>query len=293
MLIKGDSLASDLYDTPTRFLQELLQNADDNSYPENVTPTLKLTYRPGALRVDCNEIGFTAKDVEAICSTRQSTKSGRNHAKGFTGEKGIGFKSVFKVADIVWISSGNYKFKFDKNKEYGTIAPDWAEFPNQEKTLPSHTSFYLQLSNEMHEGDLVEALRIFEPSQVLFLRRIRKIILQVKTRAGEEWTETISRNKSSGSEDKITVSGNRKLTLEYFTTKYEVKDLPQEARRPGCTKSELSLAFPVNHFPNEPPYSPHCVYAFLPIGSYGLKVKKFPYSTHYSALTSTSVPASG
>lgn len=29
-----------------------------------------------------------------------------NNRKGYIGEKGIGFKSVFEVADVVWIKSG-------------------------------------------------------------------------------------------------------------------------------------------------------------------------------------------
>jgi HSP90 family molecular chaperone len=104
-------LSEELYSESTHFLLELLQNADDNTYHSE--PTLKITYRiqdDGAsfLQIDSNEIGFTYADVVALCSIGNSTKKGSGHAKNATGEKGIGFKSVFRVAEKVYVSSRAY-----------------------------------------------------------------------------------------------------------------------------------------------------------------------------------------
>jgi HSP90 family molecular chaperone len=74
---------------------------------------LSFSYAPGSLRIDCNEVGFTAGNVEAICAINQSTKSAKKADGEYIGEKGIGFKSVFKAADLVWISSHEYMFKLD------------------------------------------------------------------------------------------------------------------------------------------------------------------------------------
>lgn len=87
------------------FLLELLQNADDNWYRASTTPKMKITYRNGTLRIDTNEIGFRKTDVEAICSIGHSSKPGSQLGVRRIGEKGIGFKSVFRVADSVFITS--------------------------------------------------------------------------------------------------------------------------------------------------------------------------------------------
>ena len=66
------------------------------------------------LRVDCNEVRFDKANVEALCRIGASTKKEKERTKGYIGEKGIGFKSIFKVADTVHISSMGYEFKFDR-----------------------------------------------------------------------------------------------------------------------------------------------------------------------------------
>ena len=49
----------------------------------------------------CNEVGFDASNVTAICGISQSTKSDKTRDGEFIGEKGIDFKYVFKAADAV------------------------------------------------------------------------------------------------------------------------------------------------------------------------------------------------
>ncbi|KAE9371829.1 hypothetical protein N431DRAFT_559247 [Stipitochalara longipes BDJ] len=123
------TLSEQLYQSSTHFLLELIQNADDNLYASNMQPSVHFTYSNGSLRVDCNEVGFSPRNVEALCRVGQSTKKCGENATRYVGEKGIGFKSVFKAADVVWISSGPCSFKFDKNKQLGIIAPIWDAFP--------------------------------------------------------------------------------------------------------------------------------------------------------------------
>ena len=67
--------------------------------------------------IDSNEKGFTKADVIAICSTGESTTTG---AKGYIGDKGIGFKSVFKMAKVVHVQSGPFSFRF----EYDRLSDD-------------------------------------------------------------------------------------------------------------------------------------------------------------------------
>ena len=111
-----------MYSKPTHFILELIQNADDNKYGTAVIPKLSILYQQdGYLWVGINELGFTEANVRAICRIAASTKKVENNRKGYIGEKGIGFKSVFEVADGVWVKSGAMCFKFDKSKPLGMI----------------------------------------------------------------------------------------------------------------------------------------------------------------------------
>jgi HSP90 family molecular chaperone len=93
-----------LYKDSSHFLLELIQNADDNRYSDDVKPQATFFYRrDGLLFFGCNELGFDQANLAALCSANRSTKKLHKGKKGSIGEKGIGFKSVFKVANEVSI----------------------------------------------------------------------------------------------------------------------------------------------------------------------------------------------
>jgi len=72
-----------------------VQNADDNIYLENVEPTLTFILQESGIIVLNNERGFSAQNIRALCDVGNSTKKGSGG--GYIGQKGIGFKSVFRV----------------------------------------------------------------------------------------------------------------------------------------------------------------------------------------------------
>ena len=86
---------------------EVIQNADDNQYLASAIPTLRLSISPQLVKIEGNEIGFTKENVKALCRIGQSSKPS---GQGYTGEKGIGFKSVFKIAERAHIRSPPYYF---------------------------------------------------------------------------------------------------------------------------------------------------------------------------------------
>lgn len=110
------SLINQAGTNPDRYINELLQNADDCEYPLGSKPTLRLEiskdYSQIATRY--NEKGFTKENVRAITAIGESTKKkllmGERDAQNLIGEKGVGFKSVFAVAEKVAIYSGGFKF---------------------------------------------------------------------------------------------------------------------------------------------------------------------------------------
>jgi hypothetical protein len=102
--------------TPVSFLS-FFQNADDNRFThantQGESPFISFEVYPDRIVVECNEDGFTARDLSAICTVGESTKSASH---GYIGAKGIGFKSVFIAAWKVHIQSGHFSFFFQHKK---------------------------------------------------------------------------------------------------------------------------------------------------------------------------------
>lgn len=118
-IIDNSSISNDIY------INELLQNANDVKYPENVKHKFNLEAIGNDLVVSYNEIGFSKEDIMAITDIGESTKIKVVESKVYQnkiGEKGIGFKSVFKIARSVDIHSGDFHFTLKKSMP--TI-PEW------------------------------------------------------------------------------------------------------------------------------------------------------------------------
>ncbi len=94
-----------------RFIQELLQNADDCDYLPGVKPTFSLMQKGNTVSTEYNEIGFNRANIRSITAIGESTKNRLfNNQLAAIGEKGVGFKTIFAVASEVRIHSGEYSF---------------------------------------------------------------------------------------------------------------------------------------------------------------------------------------
>lgn len=58
-------------------------------------PTLTFILQESGIIVLNNEQGFSVENIRALCDVGNSTKKGST--AGYIGQKGIGFKSVFRV----------------------------------------------------------------------------------------------------------------------------------------------------------------------------------------------------
>lgn len=105
----------ELNSDPQRFIRELLQNADDCKYNTNTVPTFKLSINGTILTTEYNELGFTKDNVRSITAIGESTKKQIHSGQFEIGEKGIGFKTVFSVAESVSIHSNDFHFKLSAN----------------------------------------------------------------------------------------------------------------------------------------------------------------------------------
>nr|BBJ35446.1 Stvbi protein [Oryza sativa Indica Group] len=174
---------------------ELVQNAEDNEYPSGVAPSLEFLVTSNditgsgasaTLLIFNNEKGFSPANIESIIRVGKSTKKG-NRDKGYIGEKGIGFKSVFLISSQPHIFSNGYQIKFNEKPcaecGIGYIVPEWVEsrpslsdirtIYGSSKVLPT-TTIILPLKSEKVDA-VKKQLSSMHPEMLLFLSEIRQL----------------------------------------------------------------------------------------------------------------------
>ncbi|KII91731.1 hypothetical protein PLICRDRAFT_173538 [Plicaturopsis crispa FD-325 SS-3] len=272
-----ESLSEELYSKSTHFLYEFIQNADDNTYADGVEPALHLELGLCTLVIRCNEVGFNKENVEAICKIGASTKK---NMSGYIGEKGIGFKSVFKVADVVHISSGPFTFKLDKREALGIITPIWSDLLPVEQ---GWTTFRLQLSNSENVANLATHLKSLKPSILLFLRRLRSLNIDIAFEGTRRNVKIARRDKGEHITNlERVVDGALDLSQDYHAVTHTASTYIGEAKRDGITQSDIVLAFPVGR-DGRPDIRTEEVHAFLPLKNFG-----FHFMIQADFLTSSS-----
>lgn len=136
------------------FIYELLQNAND--YPrkqktENgyVPMPVEVEFHITDKYLTFQHTGdyFNAKNIAAICDINAGEKSDNVEAIGY---KGIGFKTVFLDNDYVFLNTGGYSFRFDKNATMATNIP-WQIIPVW--TDPQSVSREIQQVFRQHPND--------------------------------------------------------------------------------------------------------------------------------------------
>jgi hypothetical protein len=175
----------------------------------------------------------------------------------------------------VYISSGLadgplYTFKFDKREDLGMITPEWTTFP-MGGTQSHRTRILLELSNNTDRDDLSRKLEEFDPSLILFLRKLRSITI--------DDSNSCIRIQRQDSTDGIVVlkvidSGDKERDRHFFSIKRPINMKAKEPKRESVRESEIILAFPLNRNLG-PLVEDQNVHAFLPIRRYGFKVCDF------------------
>ena len=250
-------VAEDLNTTDTHFIFELIQNAEDNTYQEPLpyisfqltkTDPTGTEGSDGALIVENNEIGFNHSDVSLICAGAQSTKTKKHD---YIGEKGIGFKSVFRVTDNPHIFSGGYSFclpEFDEEVGLGYVVPRWVNSP-PEGLDPSVTHIILPLTKQDFGYDKIEEmLQDIEPDTILFLLKLQEI--RIKTDTGSDLT--ILKDDSSKPEVQIKIEDKKhgvSSKIDNFLVCTRPFDKPMEIyheKREGVRYRDVTVAFPLD-----------------------------------------------
>lgn len=267
-----DRLSTELYSKDTHFVLELIQNADDNSYPSEtgVIPALAFVVERDCITVLNNETGFQEKNIRAICDVGRSTKG--KHKYGYIGQKGIGFKSVFKVTDCPEIHSNGFHLFFDKTcGPMGYILPHWTEderpLDAQLKDVNQHswtTKICLPLRSESHQTR--NLFHDVHPSLLLFLHRLRSITIYNQS---EKRHVTMTRKDLSHNVLEVEHTEGIERWLVVKTT------LQPKKIKEDVESTELALAFQLGDNDTgsdvvcQPQKQP--VFAYLPLRSFGFR----------------------
>ncbi|KAI3332562.1 hypothetical protein F4824DRAFT_475026 [Ustulina deusta] len=288
------TLATNLYTSKARFIFELLQNADDNTYSKalgsGAIPYLSFRVHPSYIVIECNEDGFTDKNLAAICSIGKSSKAG---AQGYIGEKGIGFKSVFMAASKVHIQSGVFSFSFKHKKGdsgMGMISPLWEE---TDEELPSPLTRFTLLLHDDGDAEMRAKTRQsietqFEELQenlLLFMKNLKKIHVVFCDETSQETSSTVfSIERPQATYAVLTKMRMRNGTTEesvkhFHVTTHESTNLAKnesrtysdiEERNRAYAKSQIVLAFPLSES-QVPIAEPQDLFVFLPVRPVGFK----------------------
>ncbi|KAK8703071.1 hypothetical protein V6N13_021401 [Hibiscus sabdariffa] len=294
------NLSAELYAKDVHFLMELIQNAEDNEYFEGVDPSLEFvitsqditaTGAPATLLIFNNEKGFYSRNIDSICSVGRSTKKG-NRRRGYIGEKGIGFKSVFLISAQPYIFSNGYQIRFNEapcpHCGLGYIVPEWIdENPTLDdimkvygscSVLPT-TVIVLPLTPDKVKP-VKQQLSSIEPEVLLFLSKIKRLSVRednedtrLNTVSGiaitsetnfvtrknidaESYTLILSAEENS---DKL---GNE-CSYHIWKQKFPVRPENKVERRMDVEELVITLAFPNQERLQRGMKLPG-VYAFLP-----------------------------
>ena len=277
-------LATNLYTKDTRFVFELIQNAEDNNYATAEAacddPCLVFTLLPEKIIIDSNEDGFTEANVRAICSTGESTKS---ISKGYIGEKGIGFKSVFKVASKVYIQSEPFSFSFEHTFGDGGLGMVTPMFEDHHE-IPSkiRTRMTLTLANPAEAENLAKDFYDLPETLLLFLSKLRKIRI-LRDEAPYPPSEITYSKQDDPMQHRATLTklsvynrdGHRlrqRAISTYQIKSRTLKNLPHHRARLHSNQAEVVLAFPLDS-QSIPIIQQQHVFAFLPIRQVGFTVR--------------------
>jgi hypothetical protein len=258
-------LSTGLYNDQGHFVLEVIQNADDNDYDSKQIPRLEFHITPNSLRLVNNELGFREENVSALCTTGKSSKS---KSRGYIGEKGIGFKSVFAVSDAPEIHSNGFHFRFnrqDPENLLGYIVPEWHE-PSGEVGKDETTIILPAKRGYQFNKDTFKA---FDPRLLLFLSKLKEIKIQESENKltylridKDDHTTLINRSFLGG------ISKEEKNNYLRVLNLIDVSGLNEESRA-GISSSEIILTFSLKENGEAKITNDENVFAYLPIRNFG------------------------
>src|SRR3990170_2342421 len=166
-----DSILAGLYNDPSHFIYEILQNAED-AKDKKVRGAKKVIFKLCDDRLDIHHDGadFDFKDIEGVTGIGISKKKDDLTS---IGKFGVGFKSVFAVTQTPYIFSGEYKIKIE---DFVVPVPtDDSNVDRKNETLIRIPFNHNHRSREEIFGLIHKRLENLELRTLLFLKNIEEI----------------------------------------------------------------------------------------------------------------------
>lgn len=186
-----DSLLAGLYNDPSHFIYEMLQNAEDEKATE-------VRFELFDDRLDIYHDGkpFDFEDIKGVTGIGISTKKGKPDA---IGKFGVGFKSVFAITETPIIFSGEYKIQINDFVVPSIVADD-RHISETLITLP----FNHRERKEKAFHIVLDKLSNLGLKTLLFLKNIKEI----------QWKTPIKSGHYLKSAEVIQeIAGTKKVTL--------------------------------------------------------------------------------
>jgi len=167
-------------------INELLQNADDAGASQ-----IRFELTTNYLLVTHDGKPFNEQDVKAIADAANKNRDKLTDLEQI-GHKGIGFKTVFTVADQVIVQSPGYCFAFDRNYWSDPsalpwqICPIWRELEQLDSEIrpllqQDKVQFFLRILPE-RRSSIIEQLSQIQSTHFIFLRHLKQC--DIKFHAG-------------------------------------------------------------------------------------------------------------
>lgn len=166
-----DSILAGLYNDPSHFIFELLQNAEDEGATE-----VRFELFEGRLDFYHNGKDFDLEDIDGVTGIGISKKK---EDLTSIGKFGVGFKSVFAITQSPLISSGQFQFKIED-----FVIPTEVELKKVQGTLISLPFNHTTRSAKEVYALISDKLENINLKTMLFLNNIDEIRWQTLEKVG-------------------------------------------------------------------------------------------------------------
>jgi len=267
--------SGDIWESSTRYIYELLQNAEDAEANE-----FKVYISEERVKIIHDGKPFTKDDVRNICYA--ASKKDPNESIGYLG---VGFRSVFTATDKPEIYSAKYLFRFDREeciREFGGDSlfyfyPYWIEQPTN-NIGSKKTTYILPFKSEEFFDKSIEQLEKLGAHSLLFLRNIKSMSIHNEegnatricniTPIGE--LKALSNNENIKIGKFLLAEGNTATRFLVFRGTFRVPDDVREdeetkrAKREKVENREISIAIQLDEQDNLTPTKGY-ICSFFPI----------------------------
>jgi len=245
-----ESILAGLYNDPSHFIYELLQNAED----EGATKA-RFVLTENTLDFYHDGKDFDLQDIEGVTGIGSSKKK---DDLNMIGKFGVGFKSVFAITETPYIFSGEYKIKIENFVIPVRVIDD----KKIDETLISLPFNHRKHSKEKIFELISKRLENLELKTMLFLRNIKEIVWEIplNDKKGYYSKEIVPVDKYENVRKVTLISDTKIAKYLIFENSIEIEDKTlkvEVAYKLGKDKTDNEIIVPepdsklVVYFPTE------------------------------------------